>query len=39
MGQINSAQNDTESKNLRKNLYMKSDSSESNKHFINIYFY
>ena len=34
MGQINSAQNESETKNLRKKLYKISDSSESNKHYI-----
>jgi len=39
MGQINSDQNQTETKNLRKKQYINIDSSESNKHFIKIYFY
>ena len=39
MGQINSEQNQTETKNLRKKQYINIDSSESNKQFIKIYFY
>ena len=38
MGQINSAQTQTETKNLRKKHYVNMDSFESNKHFIKIFF-
>jgi len=34
MGQINSVQNESETKNLRKKLYKMPESSESNKHYI-----
>ena len=34
MGQINSDQEKTEPKNLRKKLYINIDSSESNKNYI-----
>ncbi len=39
MGQINSDQNQTETKNLRKKQYININSLESNKNFIKIYFY
>ena len=39
MGQINPTQKELESKDVRKKLYIKSDSSESNKHYIKYYFF
>ena len=34
MGQISPTQKESESKNVNKKLYIKSDSSESNKYYI-----
>ena len=39
MGQINSDQNNTETKNSLQKQYINIDSSESNKNFIKINFY
>ncbi len=39
MGQINSGESESELQNIKKNNYINLNSSESNEHYIKIYFY